>query len=98
MVDLNSILIAGSDLQEFSNSFTAACQALPRELRLRLRKILTNYFGWYGFDGAYTRMNRRTVAQVFAEYQSQDIEPIASGSADGVEWRLYGGSTDQTSE
>ena len=64
----------------------------------RLCSIHDSYFVRYGFDGVYQRMNGRTVAQIFSEYQPADVKPIASGEADGVRYELYEGSRPDTTE
>jgi hypothetical protein len=89
MTDFESIRVSGSSFQEFSWSLTAALQALPSEPRKRLRGIEKNYFAWYGLDGMDQRMNDRTVAQIFAEYQPVDVKPLATGEVEGVRYELY---------
>jgi hypothetical protein len=61
---------------------------LPPELSKRLRAIRQDYFGWYGFEGAYRRMNKRSVAQIFSEYQAVDMRPVAFGEVGDVRYRL----------
>ena len=89
MADLHAIRVSGSNLQEFSRALTAAFQALPPGERERLKEIDRRYFGRYGFEGTYARMNNRSVAQIFAEYEPVEVKPIASGEMDGVRYELY---------
>src|SRR4051812_38262617 len=89
MADPQSMLVSGSNFDEFSKSLTAAIQALPPDLSRQLREIRKKCFGMYGFDGAYERLNGRTAQQILAEYQSVPDLPIASGKVDGVEYSLY---------
>jgi hypothetical protein len=87
--DYEAITVSGSTLQEIASSLTVALQSLPPEMSRRLRTILKNYFGWYGAKAAYERLNNRTVAQIFAEYQPRDVRPLATGEVDGVRYELY---------
>ncbi len=89
MCEFHDSTIFGATFDEFSKSLTSAIQSLPPEMGKRLRAIRRNYFGWYGLEGTYKRLNGRTVGQIFAEYDSLDIKPIASGEVDGVTYRLY---------
>src|SRR4051812_7682542 len=89
MTEFGTMVVSGADVEEFSRSLTAVIQALPPDLRDRLHGIRTNYFVSYGFDGAYERMNNRTVSQFFAEYQPKVVPIIASGAVDGVRYQLY---------
>jgi hypothetical protein len=57
-------------------------------------EIRKAYFARYGIEGAYERMNNRTVSQIFAEYRPLDVKPIASGEVDGVRYELYEPRTD----
>jgi hypothetical protein len=92
MTDFDAMVMSGADYGEFSKSFGSVCRELPREMANRLSSILKNYFASYGFDGVYQRMNGRTVAQIFSEYQGVDVKPIASGEVDGMRYNLYEGS------
>src|SRR5262249_37347691 len=89
MTDFETMRIAGLSFDEFSRSLTEVIQALPPEMRKRLHDIRRNYFAWYGFEGAYQRMNDRTVSQIFAEYQPMNVTPVASGEVDGVRYELH---------
>jgi|SRR5665213_469491 len=88
----DAMVIWGADYGEFSRSMGVVCRAIPREKAEGLFSILNSYFARYGFDGVYQRMNGRTVSQIFAQYQADDIKPIASGEVDGVRYGLYEGS------
>jgi hypothetical protein len=89
MSDFESLLISGSNPMEFGQSLTKVCQTLPAEMANRLHSIRKMYFAAYGLDGQYQRMNNRTVAQIFAEYQRTELKPIASGEMDSVRYELY---------
>lgn len=89
MVDLGTLLVSGSDFDEFSKALTLAIQTIPPESSARLRAIRRELFGAYGFIGAYERMNGRTVKDILTEYQPGAVKPLASGKVDEVEYRLY---------
>jgi hypothetical protein len=98
MADLEKIVLSCSSFDQFSNSFRDVIAALPPETVKRLRDILQSYFGKYGIEGACRRMNNRTVAQILAESQAVDVEPIASGEIDNVQYKLYEGPSPQTND
>jgi hypothetical protein len=89
MIDPETIIFSCSSLDQFSAAFSSVFRALPPEMGNRLREILGNYFGWYGIEGAYQRMNNRSVAQIVAEYQPLDVKPVASGELEGLRYKLY---------
>jgi hypothetical protein len=40
-------------------------------------------------DSRNTRLNRRTLSQIFAEYQPVERKMVTTGEADGVRYTLY---------
>ena len=89
MTDFEALVISGANYQEFSRAFSSTCRALPCEVAKRLCAIHDQFTAKYGFEGAHSRLNNRSVSQIFAEYQSDDEKPIASGEIDGMRYRLY---------
>ncbi len=89
MTDFDDIVLSCSRLDEFSMVFNTVRRSLPYESGQHLVRILKNYFARYGVEGAYKRMNDRTVAQVFSEFDEEEVKPIASGEVDGVRYALY---------
>ncbi len=83
-------LISGQDIQEVSKCLTSIMQGLPPDASRKLRTILKNYVGLFGIESAYKKMQGRTVAQIFEEYEPSDVSPIESGEIDGVQFELYG--------
>ena len=73
----------------FPRSLTAVIQSLPPEMKKQLHEIRKRYFAQYGMEGLLQRLNNRTVAQIFAEYQPRDLRPLASGEVDDVRFELY---------
>lgn len=90
MQDLESIVIRCSDWHEIVAAVNRAKLALPVEIRKRLVTIFSSYLARFGVEGCYERLNTRSVAQIFAEFQPEDLPEIASGEVDGVRYRLYG--------
>jgi len=88
MIEFEEMVISESTLEEFSKSFSATLKALPIEMRRRLGDIFKEYFT-NGFEYVFERMNQRTVAQVFSEYQPVQRELVDSGEVDGMRFRLY---------
>ena len=88
MTDFENRIVSGATFGDFSRSLSAVIQLLPSEMGKRLHDIRRNYFARYGFNGAYQRMNNRTVSQIFEELQPMDVEPIAAGEVDGVRYEL----------
>jgi hypothetical protein len=88
MTDFEKIALSCPKFDQFSSAVGTVLRALPPEMRKRLRSILKNYFARYGIEGAYERMKDRTVGQIFAEYQPEDLKVIASGEVDGVRYLL----------
>jgi hypothetical protein len=83
------MIVAGADFAAFSKSLTAAVQALPAELGNRLHNIRCSCFAKYGFEGAYKRLNNRSVTQILAEFQDVESKPIVSGELDGIRYELH---------
>jgi hypothetical protein len=89
MSDWSTFRFSAATLQEFVQSYNSMISSLPAEIASRLRAILQQYAAAYGIEGAFVRMNGRTLSQVFAEYHSVDIQPIASGEVEGLRYELY---------
>ena len=89
MKDFETLAISGSNQDEFGKSCTKVFRSMPPDERKRLLGIFENYFARYGLEGQFQRMNNRTVGQIFAEYQHEDVDPIASGQIEGVRYALY---------
>ena len=88
MTDLAALRLYCPTIFGFTTATTGIQQALPPDLRSQFNSILRNYLLNYGIDGAYDRLNNRSVAQIFAEYQPHDPQIIASGEVDGVSYQL----------
>jgi hypothetical protein len=98
MSDIDSLVISSASLGDFSSSFSKVFQALPAEMGKRLKDVLGYYVARYGIEGAYNRISNRSVSQIFAEYQPEDLKPIASGEVDGVRYALYEAPCDESVE
>lgn len=89
MSDYGSIMFSCQRLEDFSDTMYAVRQKLPNDVAKQLLEIYKSYFSAYGYHSAYDRINNRTIAQIFAEFQKPDLKPIASGQVDGVRYSLY---------
>jgi hypothetical protein len=87
--DHGKMLVSGSTLQQFSRRLTRVIQNLPEAMRDQLHSIRRNYIGWYGLEGAYARLNNRTVSQIITEYHAVDVKRLASGEAQGLRYEVY---------
>lgn len=89
MSDPGEALVSCSRWEEIVGVLNAVNRGLPLEMRKRLHEVFTNYAASYGLQGAYERLNNRTVSQILTEYQpSTEPDVIASGEIDGMRYRL----------
>lgn len=107
MTDFDSLVISGASLDDFDEACFKVAEALPKEPKIRLNRILLYCMEHYGEEGAYKRLNNRSVAQIFAEYSAvelkdvlgpEDLKLIASGEVDGMRWELYDPPSPDTTE
>jgi hypothetical protein len=87
--DFEAIRLSGSNLEEFGKSLNAASKSLPPPMRKRFLSVFSAYFGSYGLEGAYQRMNERTIGQILSEFQEPEAKIVASGELDGMKYTLY---------
>jgi hypothetical protein len=100
MHDLESMGFSSAGVDDFLAAFSSIVGVLPPETQKRLRRIRNRYIIAYGPEGAFERMNNRSLAQVIAEYQEPGMRPVTSGELDGVRYELYDspGREDQRAE
>src|SRR4051794_33378227 len=67
----------------------AFSEQLPGDFRYRFRAVVIDYVIAYGTQGAYDRLNGRTLSQIFAEYKTEERKTVATGEVDGVRYTLY---------
>src|SRR5262245_12210612 len=89
MSDIDKIVVSCKSWEDIGAAVSEAKRALPLETKKRLTKIFSSYLVRYDLEGVYERMNNRTVAQIFAEYQPEDLPEVASGEVGGVKYHLY---------
>jgi hypothetical protein len=109
MPDFFKIVVACSRWQELMKVVNQVKDALPPGWREQFVEIAQHYSQKYGLEGAFERINNRTIAQIFADhelenlYEPGDRKEIASGEIDGMRYQLFdappprrkdGGSTD----
>jgi len=93
MSELDSIVVACREADGIVRAINDVNQALPSELRRKFGDIVSDYLARFGLEGAAEKMMNRSVAQIFAEYQSGDVKALASGEIDGVKYSVYGPPT-----
>jgi hypothetical protein len=89
MLFLGNIEFSCPRPQEFFATVDRIKDSLPREWRQPFVDIAMDYSTNYGLEGAFGRMNNRTVAAIFAEYEPTNAKEIASGEIDGMRYQLY---------
>jgi hypothetical protein len=107
MSDFESLVVSSASLDDFSEACFKVAEALPRETKIRLNRIVLYCVQRYGEEGAYKRLNNRSVSQIFAEYpavelkdvlEPEDLKLIASGEVDGMRWELYDPPSPRTTD
>lgn len=107
MSDFGSAIISSARLDDFGDTCFKVAEALPKEIRIRFNRILLYCMEHYGEEGAYKRLNNRSVSQIFAEYPAvelkdvvgpKDLELIATGEVDGMRWELYDPPSPKTTD
>src|SRR5690349_9562439 len=87
--EFNAVVISCDRWQELTAAVNAAGQRLPLDARRRLNRIFFNHVALYGNEGAFERMNGRTVSQLFSEFDAVQVKPITSGEVEGLRYRLF---------
>lgn len=107
MSDFDSLVVSSPSEKDFGETWFNFEQTLPKETRLRLNRILLYCVKHYGQEGAYKRLNNRSVSQILAEYpaielkdvlEPEDLKLVASGEVDGMRWELYDSPSAATTE
>ncbi len=88
MSDVNEAVIFGTDFAEFCRAMTKVIQEAPPDVKAQLREIRRNSFAAFGFDGAFERLNGKTVSQILAGYEPGKAQMIAAIEVDGIRVRL----------
>ena len=89
MSDLDKAVIFGADFAEFCRAMTKVIQEAPPDVRAQLREIRRNSFAAFGFDGAFERLNGKTVSQILAGYEPGKAQMMAAFELDGIRVRLF---------
>ncbi len=61
---------------------------LPKEVRLHLGDLLSQFLRTGGREQAFKQMHGKTVGELL-KISTEDARPIRSGSVDGVTFKLY---------
>jgi hypothetical protein len=89
MPDLGSIRFICSNSQELISAVNSLQRVLSPEVRKAFREIAWSYTTRFGLDGAFERLNNRSIAQILADYDPRDMKVITSGEMEGVRYTLY---------
>jgi len=89
MNDLNVLQVSCSKPEEIVQAVNEVTRNLPSDIGRRLARILAYYFSKYRLVGAYERMNKKTVSQIFNEFHAASLDVVSSGEVDGIRFRLY---------
>jgi hypothetical protein len=90
MADRTTRTLSYSCWEDLVAAINAIGSELPLDIRKRFNKVFKAYWQRYGFEGAFQRLNNRTVAEILAEYDPRDDPtPIASGELEGLRYELY---------
>jgi hypothetical protein len=92
MLFLGDIVFSCSRPQELFVAVDRIKDSLPDGWNQQFVEIAVDYSTKFGLERAYERMNNRTVAAIFAEYddyQFANAKEIASGEVDGMRYHLY---------
>jgi hypothetical protein len=90
MLDPTTAVLSCSRWQDLVTTKNAIGSQLPQDIRMPFAKVFSAYIHRYGLEGAFPRLNNRTVASILAEYDVRDDpKPIASGEIDGLRYELF---------
>ena len=98
MQGLESVIVRCETWRGIVGAVNRASNMLSDEASKQLGAIFSSYLARYDVEGTYERMNNRSVAQIFAELQPEDVREIASGEVDGVRYRLFDGHAGKPAE
>jgi len=86
---INNVL-SGSRFGEFVSACNAVLPFLSIDLQDRFHKVLNAYLVQFGTNGAFKRLNNRTMASIIAESDSiSPLTPELTGEVDGVRYSLF---------
>ncbi len=74
MLPPESILLTGSNAQEILSAYNQVIGQLAPDVRQQLAAVVKKYLGTFGLDGAWERLNGRTVAQIIAEIPPSELQ------------------------
>ena len=89
MKDPSEVFILCQSPDDIARARNVAMNDLAPEFRKRLSRIVTSYLHRYGIEGVFDRLNNRSVAQVFEQFEGDDgSNVIVEGEREGLRFRL----------
>ncbi len=98
MSDEDIVPFDSSNWEEFVRTINPTITRLPTAVQSAVLEILKKYYGWYGVEGTFNRLNRRTFKQIVSEFTPIDRKPIAQGEVDGIQYELHAGASESTDD
>jgi hypothetical protein len=85
----DNILVSCGRWEDIVGAINEVIRQLPREMKRPFGAIFSRYMASYGMEGAYERLNNRSVSQILMEYKECTPKEVLSGECNGVKYRLY---------
>jgi hypothetical protein len=90
MPEIKNIFISCPNWEDLIAAINSLSPIIHPETRKIFHKIFLEYYHNYGLEGAWERLNNRSVATVLSEYTpSSEEKPIASGEKEGLRYELF---------
>jgi hypothetical protein len=90
MDELDRVVVSSESPETFFDAAAAVVGAFPADVVQRFLRMWAYYTRVFGLDGAFERLNNRTVSTMLAEFEKvEKPKPIVSGERDGLRFALY---------
>ncbi|HUY90901.1 MAG TPA: hypothetical protein VMV10_19350 [Pirellulales bacterium] len=90
MEELNRVIISSESPDKFFDVAAEVVREFPPDVRQRFLRMWGFYTHFLGLDGAFERLNNRTVSTMLAEFEKlEKPKPLVSGERDGLRFALY---------
>ena len=88
--DPEKIILACESPQHLLKATNTVTSQLPHDLGRRFSSAFMSNLSQHGIQGAFDRMNNRSVSEILADFTGQDDrKPLVSGETDGVRYQLF---------
>ncbi|HEU5118968.1 MAG TPA: hypothetical protein VFT74_20425 [Isosphaeraceae bacterium] len=90
MDDPEKIILSCESPQHLLGATNAISSRLPYDLGRRFSSAFMSNVSRLGIQGAFDRMNNRSVLEILADFTGHDDrKPLVSGETDGVRYQLF---------